>query len=535
MAKSLLVEVNKSRNMNIKNIVYLICLLLILFSCEKKAEEQRIEKPNIIFILTDDQRYDYLGITGNPYIETPHLDQLARDGVLFEQAYMTSPLCMPSRASLFTGQYTRRHGIDFSSNNVMKEENWQKTYPMILKRNGYYVGFIGKNHVPVGPNGWFGNYMKNTYDYWYGNMDQIGFYPKDNYKQYFNAKSNTQIEVLEEGMTNFLQQNDCFAGTDSFLIAAPRDKPFCLAINLNVPHSNGTGSMQQRRTDDSLYRTAYRNLMDSLPMVANYLTDDEMEIPKLPDYVIPPDYGYKGYNYTKKPETMREQMVRVMQTVTGVDRMVGHIREQLKVQGLADNTIIIFTSDHGIQFGEHGLRGKTFLYDPSIKVPLIMYDPTLPNDKNGRRISEFALGVDIAPTILEAAGVPVPEHMQGQSLYPLLHDDYQDWRQEFFCENNMVWQKYPRIEGVRTHEWKYIRYFPNVNQSTPFVERLEATIKGEEPIYEELYYLTKDPGETNNLAKEDEYQSKLIELREKNIALVKKWRGENPPTHYDFK
>ena len=205
--------------MNIlKKTSYFFCLLLILFSCEKKIKEQRIEKPNIIFILTDDQRYDDLGITGNKFVKTPNLDQLAEDGILFEQAYMTSPLCMPSRACLFTGQYTRRHGIDFSSNTAMKEENWQQTYPMILRKNGYYVGYVGKNHVPVGPNGWFDDYMKNTYDYWYGSMDQIGFYPKDKFDQYFNAKSNTQIEVLEEGIAN----QQVFADTLKALAANDR-------------------------------------------------------------------------------------------------------------------------------------------------------------------------------------------------------------------------------------------------------------------------------------------------------------------------
>lgn len=503
--------------------------------CQQDAvQEKDKEKPNIIVILTDDQRYDYLGCTGNEFIQTPNIDGLAEKGILFSQAYMTSPLCMPSRANLFTGQYTRYHSVDFSSNTAMAGESWMQTYPMLLKQNGYHVGYLGKNHVPVGPNGWFDDYMKNTFDYWYGNQDQPKFYPKDEFKQYHNARANTQIEILDEGMQNFLGQNDCFAGADSFLRETPGDKPFLLCVNFNVPHSAGTGTMEQRLTDPQLYRTAYRDKKDNLPMVENYIETNGAP-PLLPKELLPDDYGYKDYDYTKQKETMQEQMVRVMQTISGVDQFVGNLVAKLKEKGILENTIIIFTSDHGIFFGENGLRGKTFLYDNGMHVPLIIFDPGLPSNRKGQKIKEFALGVDIAPTILDAAGIAVPDFMQGKSLIPLMRGEKIEWRQDFFCENNMVWQKYPRMEGVRSKKWKYIRYFENVSSDIPFADRLEASIKGEKPIYEELFDLENDPLEANNLSDDPDYKEKLEKMRSRCRELVKQWRTENPPETHEFK
>ncbi len=177
------------------------------------------EVPNFIVIPTDDQRYDYLGCTGNPFIRTPDIDSLATEGVPFTQAYMTSPLCMPSRSCLFTGQYTRRHGIDFSSNQSMTMADWARTYPMILKQNGYYTGYIGKNHVP---------------------------------------------------------------------------------------HSAGTRSMEQRLTDPELYRSAYRDIREELPMVENYIETGGSP-PLLPDEMVPEDYGHKSYDYAKKKKPCRSR------------------------------------------------------------------------------------------------------------------------------------------------------------------------------------------------------------------------------------
>jgi len=265
-------------------------------------------------------------------------------------------------------------------------------------------------------------------------------------------------------------------------------------------------------------------VIDRLVLPKTYVAADDVQTPKIPRAVYNGKY-IRSYDYVKTPSSLREQMVRVCQTVTGIDRMVGNLRAELKRQGLADNTIIVFSSDHGIQFGEHGLGGKVLLYDESLHVPLIVYDPRLPAERQGKRISEFALAEDVAPTVLSLAGLKPPSSMQGKSLGPLLRGQQTQWRKDFFCENLYTGQNYPRIEAVRGKEWKYIRYFKRPQPLTPYARALTASIRGEKPIYEELYCLANDPHEQRNLAGVSKHSAKLTEMRERCQQLVKEAKG----------
>jgi len=167
---------------------------------------QESRRPNVIVILADDMQTGVTGYEGNPIIKTPNIDKLAAEGTVFNKGFATSAVCTPSRTSLLTGLYERRHGINFNSNSSMTEEAWSQTYPMLLKDNGYFVGWIGKNHTPVGKNeageiGYNSGVMDKSFDYWYASHGHLGFYPKEKKKHaiFKNAEADTQVEIMEEG------------------------------------------------------------------------------------------------------------------------------------------------------------------------------------------------------------------------------------------------------------------------------------------------------------------------------------------------
>lgn len=512
---------------------------LIVSGCAKSVASDRRNTqrnwPNIVVVLADDQRADYLGCAGHPVVRTPHVDRLAAEGVRFVNAFATSAACTPNRTCILTGQYERRHGVTFGSQSSLTLEAFVATYPMLLRQAGYHVGYVGKNHTPVGASekglGYASEVMERQFDYWYGNHGHSTFYPKKRHPIYRNARAETQVEIFQEGAMNFLKVNLEFAGARDFLRTKPKDRPFCLLVNFNVPHGAGTGLMQLRPTDPKLYRTAYRNRIDQMPQPETYVAEANIQTPKIPRHVYNGEY-ISQYDYVKTPEALRERQVRTCQTITGIDQLVGALTEELINQGLAENTIIVYTSDHGLLHGEHGLGGKVLLYEESIRVPLIIYDPRLPDSQRGKVVQELALSIDIAPTILDLAGLPVPDCMQGRSLRPLLEGKDVTWREDFFCENMFVGQNYPRIEGVRGKEWKYLRYFDKKNDQHHQLS-LTASIRGEEPVYEELYHLRKDPLETTNLAGSAEHWQRLERLRRRCREFVVAAKGgpDYPRTH----
>ncbi len=513
-------------------------------------------KPNLIFILTDDQRFDSLGCTGNPVVKTPNIDRLAADGTLFTEATVTSPLCTPSRASIFTGMYERRHGINFNSGTSLSPSAWQQTYPMLLRKAGYFVGYVGKNHVPVGAKGYETGLMDASFDFWYAGHEHLLFYPKNrpdwalrvkgiDEHMFDNAKADTQVEIIQEGVENFLNPNQEFYDHAArFLEKRPKDRPFCLSVCFNLPHDAGTGNMKDRPSDPELYKTGYRDQKAAIAagLPSTYTAKSDIKMPKLPADILYTQYR-TGYDYVDTPETMVERITRRYQAITGMDQMLGALRAQLKKQGLADNTVIIFTSDHGLMHGEFGLGGKGLNYDTCLKVPLIVYDPS--SKAKGLRRTEQVQTIDVTATLLDYAGLKVPQSMSGTSLIPLVHGQTVPWREYAFSEN--LWCTRfgnPRIESVRGKGWKYIRYFKNDyslfagmtdkaqqrvtdRQAQAYQEWLDSSINGEPPVYEELFNLDQDPGETTNLAADPKFAYRLNELRGVCSRMVREARGES--------
>jgi arylsulfatase A-like enzyme len=354
-------------------------------------------------------------------VRTPHVDRLAAEGVVFEHAFVTTSVCPSSRASILLGQYMRRHGIrDFGS--PLLPAALEESYPVRLLRAGYRTGFFGKWGIGT-------QLPQEAFDSFEGFAGQ-GHYLH-------------QVEGEERHLTDLLATRAI-----EFLEGQPPDQPFCLSISFKAPHGPWT------ETDPAL-GSPYRDVEIPLPETATP-EDVRSVFPFLRNSLV----GGRGPALVAKPELLRAKLALYYTLVTGIDVAVGRLCEALSRLGLADDTVVVFTSDNGLLIGEHGLMGKWVMYEESIRVPLVIHDPRLQPALRGRRLDAMALNIDIAPTLLDLAGLPPGARMQGRSLLPLLEGRSVEWRDDWFYEQNLrVPMGYlPTIEGVRTQDWKYVRY-----------------------------------------------------------------------------
>lgn len=435
------------------------------------ARTQESARPNIIFLLTDDQRWDTLGVMGNPWIQTPQLDTLAGEGVLFRNAYVTTAICCISRASFLSGQYAARHGI-LNFGTPFSKEALRETYPLMLRRAGYRTGFIGK--YGVGSNG---REPVESFDYWRA----MGGQPRYENKQPDGSVKH-YTDILSERCREFLE-------------GCRPDQPFCLSVSYKAPH------VQDGDPRQFIYNPRYQDLYASLTLPPPATAAAEF-FERLPECLSTEENEARRRWQIRfsTPEKYQEMVKGYYRLITGVDDAVGRLRRDLQDLGLAENTVIIFTGDHGFYLGEHGLAGKWYGHEESIRVPMIVYRPHAPAEERGRRRDEMVLNLDVAPTILDLAGVAVPRRMQGRSLVPLLEGKRPRWRQAFFYEHRFAHQRIPQSEGVVGPRYKYLRYIDT------------------EPLQEELFDLREDPHEIHNLAKEPAHQG----LRDRMVARYEK-------------
>lgn len=416
------------------------------------------ERPNLIFLLTDDQRFDALGCMGNPVIKTPHIDELAKQGSVFENAFATTSICATSRASFITGQYARRHGIH-TFNKPLSDEQFANSYPALLRAAGYRTAFIGKWGV--------GNKMpEDQYDYWRGFPGQ---------GQYF-------VEGRPH-MTQHLSNQ-----TMEFLDTCTPDQPFCLQVSYKAAHVQDGPGWQFRHAPK--YKDYYQDVTIEPPVTA---TDEHYR--RLPEFLQGGEPRIRWGRRFDGEEMYQKNVKDYYRLLTGVDDAVGEMVAKLKEKDLFDNTIILFTSDHGFFLGEHGLAGKWYMYEESIRIPLVIFDPRAPQEQRGQRLDAMALSIDVPATLLDYAGVEIPEVMQGESLVPLVQGKQDSLRTDFFYEHLFPNPTIRQSEGVRTERWKYVRYIK------------------EEPVYEQLFDLENDPHEEQNLAEDPQHADKLKRLR----------------------
>lgn len=429
--------------------------------------EQR--RPNIIFLLTDDHRWDALGAMGNPIIRTPHLDTMAQEGYLFRNAYVTTSICAVSRASLLSGQYQSRHGIaDFKTD--FSEAALTATYPMVLKAQGYHIGFIGKYGVGDQP-------PADRFDFW--SVWERGQPP------YW----------LEDGAGNPIHHTDSIDRDISLFLDefGNRNQPFCLSVSFKAPH--------ELDGDPPIYQVQER----FMPLYADAVIPPQPNEGEVAWQQTPPFFRDAAHIARKRweallgtPALYQANVKNYYRLITGVDEVVGKLRVKLKSLGIDDQTVIIFMGDNGFMLGNHGLEGKWFGYEESVRVPLIIFDPNKPANASNE-VDEIALNIDIAPTILGYAQVSVPASMQGIDLRKTALAG-RPTREDLFYEHTFMGSpRIPQVEGVAGGRFKYMRYT--------------------EHDYEELFDLVRDPHELINLAKDDAYARQLNQLRERYAAL----------------
>lgn len=422
--------------------------------------------PNIILLVTDDHRWDALGAYGNEIIETPHIDQMAGQGVLFENMFVTTSICAPSRATIMTGQYPSRHGIrDFGTS--LTHDQLKQSYIGQLKSAGYRTGFIGKWGVGTPP---------DPESPW---LDYDKTFPGQG--QYFHEQNGNKYHLtgmMGDQALEFLDQHSS-------------EKPFMLSVSFKAAHVQDSYDVS-----DALYQfdPALGDLYNDVEIPLSPKADNRY-YQQLPEFLKNSENRMRWAVRFWGPERAQESIKGYYRLISGVDRQVGRIRKKLEENGMDENTVIIFTSENGMYMGEYGWTGKWYPHEESLRIPLIVYDPRLNESQKGKRLDHMALTIDLAPTILDLANITPGVDMQGQSLVPLVQGERINWRKEFFYEHLFEHPRIPKTEAVRTGRWKYIRY---VDQ---------------EPVYEQLFDLESDPLEVGNLM-----------LSEGNKAIKKRMR-----------
>lgn len=436
--------------------------------------QQTADRPNIIFIITDDQRWDSFGAAGHPYARTPNLDRLAEEGALFENFFVTTPLCSPSRASFLTGQYAHEHhvynndkvGLDVISHTLM-------TFPRRLREAGYETAFIGKWHMGLDDT------RRPGFDYWISFKGQ-GLYIDP------VVNENGERKQLDGYMTDYLNEKAVE------YVEREHDRPFLLYLSHKAVHYPYMPAPRH----DTLYAehgfvppATYTEDLSSKPVLTREVPSPDWS--KIEGVVPEPGETRRGRG-RDQDVVVRDQL----RSLASVDDGVGMLLDALEARGRLDDTVVIFTSDNGYLLGEHGqFDTKRFAYEPSIRVPFLMRYPK--QIAAGTRIDQMVVNIDVAPTLVELGDAEPLENVHGRSFLPLLEGKDVEWRASFMAEHYLekVVPRAPPWQAVRTRDWKYIRY--------PDLEGMD-----------ELYHLAADPNEVNNLIADPESQDELAALRE---------------------
>ncbi|MCI0391501.1 MAG: sulfatase [Acidobacteria bacterium] len=461
-----------------------ITLMLLASLCLAQSDQGKEARPNIVFILIDDLRWDELGIAGHPFIKTPNIDRIAKEGALFRNAFMTTPLCSPSRASFLTGQYAHTHGI---TDNVDRSAASHQlvTFPRLLHQSGYETAFIGKWHM--------GNDDKPRpgFDRWVSFKGQGTYRDPDINEDGKSVKPSGYItDILNGYAVEFIKRR--------------HDKPFLVYLAHKAIHpevtQNNDGSVNLADSERFIPAERHKNQYagKAIPRRSNYgrAPEDKPALQRRIGNL--PSLG-------SATVTRDEAILGRQRSLMAIEDGVGEIFKALKETDQLDNTVIVFTSDNGYFYGEHGLSVERRLaYEESIRMPLLVRYPKA--IKAGTARDEFALNIDLAPTLLELAGVAMPGTMQGRSLVPLLKGKRPGWRNSFLIEYYSD-KVFPRVlqmgyKAVRNQRYKYIHYL-----------ELDGM--------DELYDLKSDPYEMKNLIHQPGAAKALEELKREMERLLK--------------
>ena len=451
------------------------------------------QPPNIVFVLTDDQRNDTLGCAGHPIVRTPQIDGLASEGVHFQNSFVSHSICWVSRATLLTGQTCRSFG-EKSRPDTIRADAMQNLTTDVLRDAGYRTGLFGKWHVK-GPR---------------------AFKPEQHFDEFESIWRNPYYKKQPDGSLRHTTELIGDRGVQ-FIESQPQDRPFFLSLWFNAAHAEdgdkrpGIGHFPWTKATHPMY--------EDVKIPPPRLGDPaiyENQPQHLKDSINRTRYFWRWDTSDKYTSNMRAYF----RMITGIDNVVGRIRASLQKAGMAENTIIVYSADNGYYMGDRGFAGKWSHYEQSLRVPLIIYDPRLPTEQRGRRVDQLAVNFDLPATFVDWAGASTPPTYQGRSLAPIVEGSApSDWRTDFFCEHvvlapTLTW------EGVRDERFVYARYFD------------------QDPHSEFLHDLKTDPDQLKNLATDPDSANLLTRMRTRCDELVRQYGGplvpmeERPSTIY---
>ena len=452
------------------------------------------QAPNVVIFMTDDQRHDSLSAAGNRILKTPNMDRIAAGGIRFGEAFCTNALCAPSRATLLTGLYSHAHGVVSNGDGPVYRNqpglrDDQLTFVHLLRQAGYRTALVGKWHIRSTPAG---------FDEW-AILPGQGVY--------------ADPEMIVNGTrVKFRGHADDVVGDQALAIlrSRPRDRPFCLLCHFKSPHRAWVPAARFEHAFDDVEIPEPATFNDTLEGRPAAVRQHDMAVGTMPDFVergvpasLPPD--------ERKRRNFQAMVKNIYRVLLSVDENVGRVLDYLDAEKIAENTVVLYQSDNGFFHGEHGFFDKRLMYEPSIRVPMLMRFPA--RHKPGRAdTAHMVLNIDIAPTLLELCGLPVPTWMHGRSLVPLIDEARAPWRDAFFYE----YFEYPashcirKNRGVRTDRWKLIQYW-------------------EQPEEWELYDVKADPDEVRNLANAPEQAKQVQTLRATMDRLRREVGSVDPP------
>lgn len=463
-----------------------LCLTLVWIASIVRAEE----RPNIVFLLADDQATYSMGCYGNSDVKTPHLDQLAADGVVFDSHYDTTAICMASRASILTGKFEYKTGCNFDHGDLVRQ-HWARSYPMLLRKAGYRTAFAGKIGIEVCDQpATKGGLPENDFDAWGAGPGQTNYATK---------KNKSMVRYAEEFPHSTLSYGAF--GRDFIRESSKGDQPFCLSISFKAPHMPDT--------PDPRFDEVYADATFQKP--GNYGREHSEHFSKQSKQ----GRQYERFHSWGYADRYDEVMRKYHQLIHGIDQAVGMIREALKETGAADNTLIIYTSDNGFLCGSHGYGSKVLPYEEASRVPLIIYHPDKAMSDHGIRCDALTGNVDMAPTMLAAAGLQVPEGVDGENLLPLLKNPAGEVHESLPLIN--VWGPDAcHSFGVVTKDWKFV-FWPH-------------GASGFDPT-EELFHIGEDRLELREESKNPEHAAALQKMRETYDAALAQWKNEAVDYH----
>jgi arylsulfatase A-like enzyme len=460
-------------------------------------------RPNILIIVSDDHAYQAIGAYGSKLAKTPHIDRIANEGALFNKAYVTNSICGPSRAVILTGKYSHKNGFKDNDHSVFDSN--QQTFVKQLQQAGYQTAWIGKWHLTSKPQGFnFWQILSGQGDYY--NPD---FLMMDGKRKQFEGYVSNLVEDFSE---DWLNNRDI-------------TKPFCLIIGHKAAHRTWIPDVADLGWYDKVkfplpanFYDEYKNrnaaavqdMTIAKTMLMGYDLKMKMDDKDMPGFerlnpgqrkIIEPYYqkiedDLKAGNLTGNALTewkFQRYMKDYLNTAQSIDRNIGRALDYLDQHHLKENTIVIYMSDQGFYLGEHGWFDKRWMYEESFRTPMMVrYPGTV---KPGTRINQMVMNLDIAPTMLDAAGLTIPPEMQGKSMLPLLTKRNSPWRNELYYHyyENTVHSVSPHF-GIKTNPYKLIRFYERVNSW-------------------ELYDLKKDPHEMNNIYGEKGYEKITAHLK----------------------